>query len=196
MQQSLAGLRFEVYDRQSEARVPFQAALVGLHNVTNILLASAVAVECGLSLAEIAARVATLEPSEHRLNIRKLETGALIIDDAYSANPVGALSALEVLKLHQVGRRIVITPGMVELGPLQDEENERLGTHIAAVASDIILVGIEQTRPLQRGIAAAGFDPSHLQVVDTFEAARQWFQAQVGRNDAVLFLNDLPDTYL
>jgi len=90
----------------------------------------------------------------------------------------------------------LITPGMVELGSVEDEENHKLGQKAAESATDIVLVGIEQTRALQAGIAETDFDKEHLLVVDTFEEARQWFQNEVKAGDTVLFLNDLPDTYL
>jgi UDP-N-acetylmuramoyl-tripeptide--D-alanyl-D-alanine ligase len=141
-------------------------------------------------------RVATLEAAEHRLRVHMLPNGVTVIDDAYSANPVGAVSALEVLKLHTSGRRILITPGMVELGTLQEIENYRLGQRAAAVATDIVLVGIEQTQAIQRGIADTDFDQNRLRVVDTREEAIQWFQQEIKSGDTVLFLNDLPDTYL
>lgn len=196
IEQSASGLKFDVFDRQTNEQHPFQTRLVGLHNVTNILLAVGVARHIGLSLAEIGMRVASLEPAEHRLNVSTLPGGITVIDDAYSANPVGAISALEVLKLYESGRRIVITPGMVELGALQEEENYKLGTRLPDYATDIILVGKEQTEPIQRGVRDTDFDPNHLLVTETFEEARGWFQTQVKAGDTVLFLNDLPDTYL
>jgi UDP-N-acetylmuramoyl-tripeptide--D-alanyl-D-alanine ligase len=196
IQQSLEGLTFEVYDSETDETQPFKTRLIGLHNVTNILMATAVARHLGLPLAEIGMRVATLEAAEHRLRVNVLPNGVVVIDDAYSANPVGAVSALEVLKLHTSGRRILITPGMVELGSLQETENYQLGQRAAEAATDIILVGIQQTQAIQRGIADTDFDKNRLQVVDTFEEARQWFQQEVKNGDTVLFLNDLPDTYL
>ena len=125
--------------------------------MTNILLATAVARHLGLTLTEIAVRVASLEPAEHRLQTKTLPGGITVIDDAYSANPVGAQNVLDVLALYQNGRRVLITPGIVELGPLQDQENHKLGARAAQVCTDIILVGIEQTRPIQKGVREAGF---------------------------------------
>jgi UDP-N-acetylmuramoyl-tripeptide--D-alanyl-D-alanine ligase len=196
VEHSLDGLKFDLRDRESDEVKVIQTKLVGLHNVTNILLAAGVARHLSVSLEAIATRAMTLQPAEHRLNINRLPNQITIIDDAYSANPVGAAHALEVLKLHEGGRRILITPGMVELGERQDEENFILGTTAAASATDIILVGIAQTEPLQRAIAETDFDPARVIVFDTFDEARQWFQAEVKAGDTVLFLNDLPDTYL
>ncbi len=193
---TVEGLRFDVTDTLTGEEQPITTRLVGQHNVTNILLAIATARHLGMSLGEIALRVASLEPAEHRLQRRTLPGGITVIDDAYSANPVGAQNALNVLSLYRDGRRVLITPGMVELGPIQDEENRKLGRHAAQVCTDIILVGQEQTRPIQQGIHETGFPADRLQVFGTREEAIAWFNTALQPKDTVLFLNDLPDTYI
>jgi UDP-N-acetylmuramoyl-tripeptide--D-alanyl-D-alanine ligase len=137
----------------------------------------------------------TLQPAESRLVRQTTASGITIINDAYSANPVGAAYALRVLGMHTAGRRLLITPGMVELGPLMESENRRLGELAAAHATDVILVGARQTEPVKGGLLAAGFPPEHLMTVETLAEAVQWYQNQLAGGDAVLFLNDLPDTY-
>lgn len=196
VQQSVSGLEFDITDTVTAEKAHIVTRLIGEHNVTNILLAAAVARHLEIPLAEIALRAASLEPAEHRLQRRTLANNITIIDDAYSANPVGARSALEVLALYTGGRRILITPGMVELCPLHHEENLKLGRQAAQVCTDIVLVGIEQTRSIQQGVRDAGFDTDHLIVYDTRDEAIAWFQKRLVENDTVLFLNDLPDTYL
>jgi UDP-N-acetylmuramoyl-tripeptide--D-alanyl-D-alanine ligase len=141
-------------------------------------------------------RVSTLESAEHRLQRRTLPGNITVIDDAYSANPVGARSVLDVLALYEPGRRILITPGMVELGPLHAEENQKLGRYAAQVCTDIVLVGIEQTLPIKQGVLEAGFEAEHLHVFDTRDEAIAWFNQEMKEGDTFLFLNDLPDTYL
>jgi UDP-N-acetylmuramoyl-tripeptide--D-alanyl-D-alanine ligase len=189
------GLEFSVLDRQTGEQQLFATTLIGLHNVTNILLATAVALQEGMNLKEIAMRVATLSAPDHRLRRNTLPNGVTILDDAYNTNPVGAANALQVLSLYEEGRRILITPGMVELGPLQAQENEKLGKLAAKYCTDIVLVGIEQTQPIQRGVKSTAFDTNHLLVVDTLKEAIDWYQSVVNTGDAVLFLNDLPDIY-
>ncbi|WP_119072387.1 UDP-N-acetylmuramoyl-tripeptide--D-alanyl-D-alanine ligase [Aggregatilinea lenta] len=196
IRESADGLAFDVLDTLMDEQRPFHTKLVGRHNVTNILMATAVALHLDMSLGEIAMRVATLDSPEHRLQRRTLPGGMTVIDDAYSANPVGARGALDVLALYDDGRRVLITPGMVELGELQAQENQKLGRYAAGIATDIVLVGIEQTEPIQRGVLEAGFDTEHLHIFDTREEAIAWFQHELAAGDAVLFLNDLPDTYL
>ncbi len=193
--ETLAGLTFTVTDRERGVSERFETALLGQHNVTNILLATAVAAHEGLSLREIALRVRGLQPAEARLMRQSTAEGITIINDAYSANPVGIIGALKVLSLHTSGKRVLITPGMVELGPLMDAENRRLGTLAAAQASDVVLVGAKQTAPIKAGLLDAGFDPARLQVVETLAEAIMWYQSSLQAGDTVLFLNDLPDTY-
>jgi len=196
IRQTVEGLTFKVVDTLLREQEQFSTPLVGKHNVTNVLLATAVARHLGMPLREIAVRVATLQSAEHRLQRKTLPGGITIIDDAYSANPVGARNVLDVLALYRDGRRVLITPGIVELGPLHAQENQTLGRLAARVCTDIVLVGVEQTRPIQQGIREMGFPEEHLFVYDTREEAIAWFQGELRDGDTVLFLNDLPDTYL
>ncbi|MBN1564016.1 MAG: UDP-N-acetylmuramoyl-tripeptide--D-alanyl-D-alanine ligase [Anaerolineae bacterium] len=196
VKQTVTGLGFDVIDTYLEEEQHFSTKLVASHNVTNILLATAVARHLDVPLTEIAMRVASLEPAEHRLQRRTMPGGITIIDDAYSANPVGARNVLDVLALYDTGRRVLITPGIVELGALQEQENRKLGRHAAQVCTDIVLVGIAQTMPIQQGIHETGFAADRLYVYDTREEAIAWFQRELKGGDTVLFLNDLPDTYL
>lgn len=193
--ETLDGLRFTMTDTVTGEKIIFSTPLLGEHNVTNILLATAVAVHEGMSLQDVAARVRTLRPAESRLVKQVSDQGITIINDAYSANPVGAVSALRVLGMHTGGRRLVITPGMVELADLHEQENYKLGQAAARYATDAILVGEEQTRPIKAGLLAEGFSAEHLRVVQTLREAIDWYQANFKPGDTVLFLNDLPDTY-
>ena len=193
--EGLDGLRFSVTDAQTGTTEIFETPLLGQHNVTNLLLATAVAVHEGMSLKDVARRVRSLQPAESRLVRRVSPEGITIINDAYSANPAGVVSALQVLSLHQTGRRLLITPGMVELGTMMEAENRKLGEIAAGHATDVILVGHQQTAPIKTGLLASGFPSDHLQVVDTLAESVAWYQANLKAGDTVLFLNDLPDTY-
>ena len=195
IEESLAGLRFRVIEVASGESEYFNTPLYGAHNVTNLLLCVAVAVHEGIPLRDIARRAATLQPAESRLVRQTSDAGITIINDAYSANPVGAASALKLLRLHDHGRRLLITPGMVELGELQDEQNHALGALAADCATDIILVGEQQTHAIYAGIAAAGFDMERVRVVEKLADSVQWYQRHLAAGDTALFLNDLPDTY-
>ena len=160
-----------------------------------MLLCIAVARHEGIALRDIAMRIRSLQPAESRLVRTISAAGISIINDAYSANPKGVISALKVLGLHDSGKRLLITPGMIELGEMQDEENRKLGLLAAQHATDIVLIGRAQTKPILEAIQSTSFDLARVRVVDTLTESVSWYQQHLKAGDTVLFLNDLPDTY-
>jgi UDP-N-acetylmuramoyl-tripeptide--D-alanyl-D-alanine ligase len=117
----------------------------------------------------------------------------LVVDDTYNANPAGAIAALELLgSLPVEGRRVVVTPGMVELGSRQGTENEAFAGAAAHLASDLVVVGRTNADALTRGARSGGADVVR---VPTRERAVQWVRSTLGTGDAVLYENDLPDHY-
>jgi UDP-N-acetylmuramoyl-tripeptide--D-alanyl-D-alanine ligase len=88
-----------------------------------------------------------------------------------------------------------VTPGMVELGPIEAEENYRFGQLAAASCDVAILVGRKRTEPIARGLREAGFPEQQLVVVASLKEATEKMQSIVAPGAVVLFANDLPDTY-
>ncbi|MGQ0848344.1 MAG: Mur ligase family protein [Actinomycetota bacterium] len=159
----------------------------------NLAAAIAVASFFEVSDAEVAARLPTLPGTAHRRQIIKSELGFTIVDDTYNANPAGALAALTTLQqIEPNGRRVVVTPGMVELGSRQVEENRTFAEAAAGVADDLLVVGLTNRRALVRG-ARSG--PASITVVGSRDEAVAWVRSHLGPGDAVLYENDLPDHY-
>ena len=190
------GTRFSMITRGSsgEERTPISMKLLGLHNVQNFLMAAAVARSLGIRPATIALAASRVEPVEHRLELKR-RNGLTIIDDAFNSNPEGARNAVEILAGFQSGRRVIITPGMVELGELQEEENRKFGERIADAGLDlVVLVGRRQTAPILEGIRSRGRE-TRVEVVDSLFEANELVQRETSEGDVVLYENDLPDTY-
>lgn len=177
-------------------RAPVKARLLGKHNVANLLGAAVVGSELGLAPEQIARALGQVAAPEHRLStIVNRAAGIVVIDDAYNSNPSGAAAALEVLATHPGQRRVLVTPGMVELGDQQDAENERFGAAAAEVCDVVVLVGEEQTAPIRRGLEAAGFPAAGLRVVADSGGAQELLAESSRAGDVILFENDLPDLY-
>lgn len=169
--------------------------LLGEHNILNILAGVAVASVLGLSLEEIARGISRLKAVEHRLQLIDHGTGVLVIDDAFNSNPDGAKAALNVLNSFTGRRKIIVTPGMVELGDLEEKENFKFGENIASVCDAAILVGKKRTFPIYEGIRKHNFNEDNLYVVNSLNEATEILKTLTKINDVVLFENDLPDTY-
>ena len=117
------------------------------------------------------------------------------IDDAYNSNPNGCRAALKVLSLFD-SCRILVTPGMVELGAKQEELNYEFGTEAAKACDYIILVGKTQTEPIYKGVIDSGYPKDKIFVADTLnEAIEKVHSYQTDRKKIVLLENDLPDNY-
>jgi UDP-N-acetylmuramoyl-tripeptide--D-alanyl-D-alanine ligase len=186
------GTRFRLETPLGAARV--EAPLLGRWNVSNILAATSVAVECGLSLAEICAAIGKLRPAPKRLEVRE-EGGITKILDVANANPAGARMALEVLGEFPGRAKILVTPGLVELGPIEEEENRRLGEAAAAICDYVVLVGPEQSRAIGEGLRAAGFAAERIIVARDAEQVPDRLAPLVRAGDVLLYENRLPDTY-
>jgi UDP-N-acetylmuramoyl-tripeptide--D-alanyl-D-alanine ligase len=187
------GASFTVEDDRGHTAT-FRTRLLGKHNILNILLGVAVGRALGLRLRQMAHAVARVAPVEHRLQLRQ-EGAITIIDDAFNANPVGARNAVEILGHFNTGRRIIITPGMIELGERHWEENRTFGEHIAQHADLAVLVGEKQTQPILDGLRARQFPEEQVKVVPSLFAARELLQSYLRPGDVVLYENDLPDQY-
>jgi UDP-N-acetylmuramoyl-tripeptide--D-alanyl-D-alanine ligase len=170
---------------------------------TNLAAAIAVAVILGVDKAELASRLATLPSVDHRLAAVGSASGAAILDDTYNSNPAGASEALAALVATAAGasgadgshRLVVVTPGMVELGARQREENANFGAAIAAVATDLIIVGRTNRRALLAGVARVEAPALRVVLVDHRDRAVEWVRQELGPGDVVLYENDLPDHY-
>jgi len=160
---------------------------------TNVACAVGAALALDVPLDLIARQLASLPVPEHRQQVVTAPSGVTVIDDTFNSNPDGAAAALRLLERHgSGGRRVIVTPGMVELGRDQDRENEAFARAAAAVASDVIIVQRTNRAALQRG-AAGG--PASVMLVDTREDAVAWVREHLGPGDAVLYENDLPDHF-
>ncbi|WP_099469314.1 Mur ligase family protein [Konateibacter massiliensis] len=191
---SSAGSSFKLKDEAGKEWT-FSTKLIGEHNVLNIAGAIAVAYSLGISMEALAIQVRRLESVPHRLQLVK-GNNALIIDDAYNSNPSGAKAALDTLNTFD-GVKIVVTPGMVELGSKQEECNKIFGTQIAEICDYAVLVGPKQTEPIQQGLKEANYPASQTYVAQDLTDALAFVERlnTNGVQKIVLLENDLPDNY-
>ncbi len=177
-------------------RLTVETKLVGECNISNLMAALIVAMKLGVPEEKIRYAVQKIEQVEHRLNMKRTAGGVTIIDDAFNSNPDGSRMALDVLSRMTKGKRIVITPGMIELGDKQEFHNRRFGEHIAKSVDVAIVVGQYNRDAIVSGIKSSGtFDESKILIADSFAEAQQMLSGIIKAGDTVLYENDLPDTF-
>ncbi len=188
------GTSFQVTFKGDKKKYTFETKLLGEHNVYNILASLALGREFGISIEKLQQAVRLVRPVEHRLELKRLGN-FYQIDDAYNSNPIGASSALQVLGMMK-GVKVVVTPGMVELGKKEDAYNETFGEEIAEVADYVLLIGEKKTKPILKGLENKKFDMKNVIVYNDVRDAYVFLRELKTKKEIyALFENDLPDTY-
>ncbi|MGD2042427.1 MAG: Mur ligase family protein [Acidimicrobiia bacterium] len=172
-----------------EAIMPVPEGVFG----ANLAVALGICKALGADSGNIAGRVPDLPTAEHRQSIVESPRGFKIVDDTFNSNPDGARSALSTLtRIADGGKTAIITPGMVELGSVQDEENRKFAADAADQVDYFVIVGQTNRRALEAGSANRR---ASVTVVASRDEAVSWVVSNLGPGDAVLYENDLPDHY-
>lgn len=188
-----SGTTFDLIVKGDKKKYKFETKLLGYANIYNVLASIALGNYLGIKIKQLQNAVKTVKPVEHRLEI-KGGNGLYYIDDAYNSNPEGAKMALDVLKL-MPGKKIIVTPGMVELGKDEDKENTKFGEEIAGVCDEVILIGKSQTRAIQQGLENMNYDRNHIHILEEVKDAFTLINKIKDKETYVLLENDLPDLF-
>lgn len=187
------GMSFDVRFKGDKKKYKLETKLLGSANVYNILAAVMLAFELGMSMEEIQMGVKGINTIPNRLELKKVG-GLTLIDDGYNSNPVGAKMALDTLAL-MPGKKIVVTPGMIELKDKQYELNYEFGRQISKVADIVVLVNKKQTKPILDGLLKEGYKKKNIYVYDDIYEAFNLLRKISDPNTFILIENDLPDIF-
>ena len=188
---------FSVATREG-VRTGYATQLAGRGNILNLLAAIVVADRLGVEESLQKRAMRRIEQIEHRLSINRASGGVTVIDDAYNSNPAGARMALEVLRDFAVdvgGRRIVVTPGFVELGERQAELNRQFGRDMAKACDIAVVVNLTNREAITQGLTEAGFPAECIHQTASFTEASAFLLRTLTQGDVILYENDLPDSF-
>lgn len=189
---SATGTSFDLEVAGKSCKV--STSMLGKHNVSNILLAASVALDLGVSVEELKQAIGKLTPPPHRLAILPSNNSLIVIDDAYNGSVEGSKAALDVLAGFE-GKKIVITPGLVELGSEEYISNYNLGKDMAKVADFVIINGTVNYDAISSGLVDSGLDKDKILRAGSLSQAVEVLGKISSPGDVVLFENDLPDNY-
>lgn len=176
-----------------DEKITLETKLLGKHNIYNILCAVIIAKELGVENEKIVKAVKKVKPVEHRLELKKMGN-ILALDDSFNSNPEGSKSAIECLSLFKDKYRVLVTPGMIELGDKDYELNKKLGNY-ACVCDYVLLVGTKTTGAIKDGMEEKGYKNYEI-VKDVYEAFEKLNNIKAQHENLIaLFENDLPDSY-
>lgn len=182
----------EFFIRWKGADYPVQSQLLGRPSASNMLGAFTMSCALGAQPELVVAALGTVEPVDNRLSLKK-RGGVRFLNDAYNSNPVGFKSALEVLEGLQAKRRILMTPGMVELGETQAAENQAVAALAARICNFVIVVAQTNRAALLKGLREGGLAEEQIVIAETRAEAFSRLENIISDGDVVLIENDLPD---
>lgn len=168
--------------------------LLGYYNVMNLVAAIAYALVLKIDKDEICSAVNKIGAVAHRLEILNYDKDTILIDDAYNANLNGAKNASDVLSKFDGYTKVIITPGMVELGDKQDEINESFAEYAGKMADYAIVVGSTNKSALNKGFEK-NLREDKLINVDKVEVAIGYALQNISGKKVILLENDLSDNY-
>lgn len=195
LQYNAKGSTFTLVDAADGSKSTYTTTLLGRCNVSNLVACVIVARHLGVPDDKIRRAMAQIEAVEHRLSVKRTPGGVTILDDAFNSNPSGSAMALEVLGQMSDGRRIVVTPGMIELGEQQYELNRELGENVARNADIAFVVGQYNRDAILEGIASVNDHKVNVITVESFAESQTRLAPMLRSGDVVLYENDLPDTF-
>lgn len=179
----IAAIEVEAVDGGSKVTVAtsggteqFEFPFTENHNVTNALAAIAAGLAGGATLSELSVRTGSITFSALRGEHIELESGVLVVNDCYNANPLSMRAALEYLGgLEDRSRKIAVLGLMAELGPDQDQFHREIGEFARDAGVDLLIAV---------GPVADGYGPDHS--VESPEAAAELLLSLMAPGDAVL----------
>lgn len=179
---------------KGEDPVKCKTVLLGKHSISNICLAVSVAYKLGMTMEEIVLGINRIVSVGHRLEIVPNNKNVVIIDDSYNSNVNGVLAAMEVLDTFD-GRKIVLTPGLVELGKEENVSNLQMGKILASHADVVIITGKQNAEMLINGLIEGGMDREKIIYAKSLKKGNEELNQILKEGDVILFENDLPDNY-
>ena len=130
----------------NEDKTEIQVPVAGTHFVYNALCAMEVGIILGISTNQIQNGIAKFELTKKRMDIRKLENGAIIINDAYNASYESMRASIEFLANHTGTRKIAVLGDMFELGEYSEELHRNVGKEVASHDIDVLICAGENSK--------------------------------------------------
>ena len=118
----------------------------GEHFVYNALCAMTVGKVLNIPVDKIQYGIESFELTKKRMDIKKLENGAIIINDAYNASFESMKVSLEFLANHTGERKIAVLGDMFELGEYSEELHRKVGKEVVKNNIDMLICAGENAK--------------------------------------------------
>ncbi len=189
----IAKMRFTLVDNLNNTSYQIETKLLGRHNIYNILCGYLVTKTKEIKVDKIIASISNLKPIKHRLELKKIDNDTYIIDDAFNANQVGINQGLDIVSVYEEYAKIIITPGLIDLGTDQKQVNYQLGQSIAKKVDISFIIGKYNQQDITSGIENINNQSQYYTEKNFIDAYNK--AMKVKGKKIILIANDLPDKF-
>lgn len=173
---NLGGIKFKLNDTW------FSSKLLGAFNAQNIAASVLLALKLGVKQDTLKMSVLNLKSVEHRL--KRLDAGGkIIIDDSFNGNLKGMKQSYELVRGYS-GRKILLTPGIIEA---DDELNEELSKSINEIFDVVVITSGINQKTLTKFLS----NPEVIILKDKSKI-QEFLSQNTTSGDLILFSNDAP----
>lgn len=193
-EQTVEGIK--VHIEENGVTTEIKAPIYGLHQADNIVLAVTIARKLGAPMELIKSALHSLKQVSARLEVNQDTNHVTWINDGFNANPEGFKQAVDLLSQfgnHKKGRKILVTPGIIELGNQHDEVHAKIAKYAMPHVDIIIIVAPQRIDAFVKTAELLKKEHQTILKVYSFADAQKWFSKHLIENDTVLIANDLPD---
>lgn len=174
--------------------INIETRLLGKHNIYNILCAVVIAKKLGMKNDDIKKAIKKIKPIEHRLELKYMNS-ILVLDDSFNSNPEGSKMAIECLDSFKDKYKVLVTPGMVELGSKEEKLNKKFGEY-ATCLDFVILEKSNVSKYVKDGLDEKNYK-NYIVVDDIYQAFKLLSDMNKKHENLIALIeNDLPDCYI
>lgn len=183
-------VEFKIHDRSEE--LDFRVSLLGREVISNILGACLVAKEMGMKFSEMKDAIQAFRPFLRTMELKPGINGIVIIDDSYSGNFEGVISALNYLRNYKESKKVIVLYPIIELGSISRDIHKKIGKRIGEICDLCILVSDDFSKEIKDGAILSGMDSQRIRVVKSPRQVIKQVKDFARRGDIVLLENRVP----
>lgn len=181
------GVKFEVFENGNS--VVLFAPVTGVHFIENITGSILVSRMMGLSWNQINKAVSKIKLPDKTMQVTKLGYGSILIDDSNNSTPNGFLSALNYLSYFKNKKRVVVTPGIIELGKQSRGIHKKIGSAIEKKCDHVIVTNEEHAKYIREGFL---YNSEKLEVVENGVHLLGLIQSYIENGSVILLEGRVP----
>ncbi len=174
-----------------------QTRLLGKHSSIFIMMTLHIAKQLKLDVAALITPIKNIPYIEHRLQLMYNPVSDIyVIDDSYNGNIQWVRATIQLIKdTHFDGKKIYITPGLMELGSFADAIHTEMAQLIHNTFDLILLIENTNTELIYHKLIERGENQDKIIMFANRDEAHTQLKKYTSHHSVIIFQNDIPQWF-